>query len=151
MPEYNLLGDEILLYEDTAARTDGVWNATPSWQLQEDFSDISFNAGRKHIEIPKRRYVQHRFGRKEWALSFTLNVSPGDAFYARVIAAIRSGDPLHLAICTQPIATSGLIYDHADFILTGPIDGSLDNPATIPIEAHVDAASPNEPTTTTVS
>lgn len=142
MPETcgELLGDDFTLNWDTE---DPQSFTAPTWANQPSVGDIGFNMGRVEVEIPKRKAVKTaRGGRQEWELTFTMNYARDNAFHMAVIAAIESGDQIHLALA------DGIIDDpddpaenlwHAWWFLTGNLGASLDEGATVEITGKVHA------------
>ena len=127
-----LLGDDFTLFYDTADSF-----GSPTWVAQVSVGDISFDPGNEQVEIPLRIATKvYKKGRGDWTLSFSLNYDKSNTFHMAVRDAIRTGDPIHIALCDGDNITTG-DYWHAWWMLSGPVDASLDSPATIDVEAKV--------------
>lgn len=128
-----LLGDDYELALDTAASGAGSYS-TPTWAKQTSLGDIKFDMANETPEIPKRIVTKvYKKGRGDWKLSFTMNFDPTNTFHVKVRDAIRTGARVHLAIAEGPIASAD--YHHAWWLLTGPLDASLDSAASYEVEA----------------
>lgn len=135
MPVAELLGDHFQVYLDIE---DPQSFTLPSWQRQTSIGDIGFDWAKEQVEIPKRKSVKgYQGGRQDWEFTFTMNYDRDNAFHQLVIAHIENSEPLHLAL------TDGILDDdaenlwHAWWLLTGPLDASLDTNANIEITAKV--------------
>lgn len=127
-----LLGDDFSLFWDS----NDDWDS-PSWVAQISVGDIGMDHANEQVEIPLRIAVKvYKKGRGDWSLTFTSNYDRSNAFHMAVRDAIRTGDPIHLAFADgDDIETAD--YTHAWWMLSGPIEASLDNPASIDVEAKV--------------
>lgn len=144
----NQLGEEQRLYYDSAANFN---SAASGWSHETDLGDVTFNYGKRRVEVPNRgTVVKTRLGRQEWNLSFELNVNPGGTFHDAVVGHIANGVRIHLAVADGNTSTNGTTYRHAWFLLTGELSLPVDDNATISGEGTVDASSTDEPETVTV-
>lgn len=127
-----LLGDDYELCLDTASTGAGDYD-TPTWAKQTSLGDIKFDTASEKPEIPKRIGTKvYKKGRDDWKLSFTMNFDPANTFHVKIRDAIRTGDKVHLGLFEGPNATAD--FHHAWFLLTGPLDASLDSPASYEVE-----------------
>ena len=128
-----LVGDDFELLWDTEVPYSF---ATPTWVAQDSLSDIELNVGKVAIEIPKRSPTKTRQGgRAEWSMSFTMNYSRTNTFHQAVMAAIQSGDPIHIGICDGEYGVDAENLWHAVWHLTGPLSASIDEGVTVEVDA----------------
>lgn len=124
------LGDDFRLNYDANSNY-----GTPSWANQTSIGDLGFDFAGEQVEIPKRIGVKvYKGGRQDWELSFTMNYDANNTFHTAVRSAVENKSKIHLALSDGNIATNGTHYWHAWWLLTGPLDCSLDAPATIEIK-----------------
>ena len=127
-----LLGDDFTLFWDA----DSSWSA-PNWEAQVSVGDIGFDPGNEQVEIPIRIVTKvYKKGRGDWTLSFTINYDKTNTFHMAVRDAIRTGDPIHIALCDGDDIETG-DYWHAWWMLSGPIGASLGTAASIDVEGKV--------------
>lgn len=125
-----MLGDDFTLNWDNTAN----YNAS-SWLEQTSVGDLQFDMANETPEIPKRIATKvYKSGRQDWKLSITMNYDPSNTFHAAMRDAIRTGDRVHLALAEGDISVNTTDYWHAWWLVTGPLDASLDQPATYAVE-----------------
>lgn len=127
-----MLGEDFELYYDS-----GDNYSSPTWGGEQcSVGDVGFDQGGENVEVPKRCGTKaYKKGRNDWRLTFTMNFEKDDTFHEAVRDAIRTGDPIHLALADGDIANNTTDYWHAWWLLSGPLDASLDTPATYEVEA----------------
>lgn len=125
-----MLGDDFTLNYDVDSNY-----SSPNWVKQTSVGDLQFDMANETPEIPKRIGTKvYKSGRQDWKLSITMNYDTGNTFHQAMRDAIRTGNRIHLAIAEGNIAVNTTDYWHAWWLVKGPLDASLDNPATYDIE-----------------
>jgi len=127
-----LLGDDFRIFWDQDNDFD-----TPDWVEEISIGDMSFDPGNKQVEIPKRiPFVTYKKGRADWSLKFNLNYDKTNDMHMAIRDAITNGTKIHLAICDGDNITEN-DYWHANWFVTGPLDGALDKPAGYAVEGKI--------------
>lgn len=138
-----LLGDDYRLYWDTADSF-----GTPTWVWQRNVGDFGLDDSGEQVEVPIRwPWKFYKKGRQDTELTFAMNMhnTTAEAFGRAVRDAMRDGSQLHLALAEGAITSFD--YLHAWWIVTGPLDLSLDAPAVYSVSAKlsVDFGTNEEP------
>ena len=141
-------GDDYKLYLDTADS----WS-TPTWAEIKAASELSVDRVPSDVEVPERGSdTGHMQGYADPVISFTLLEDVGDTNVETIIAAIHSGDMVHLAVSRGDIATATNKYWHMEAVLLGaPLSAGRGEPASYDVEAKRHANSDNTLTRETVS
>lgn len=124
-----LLGDDFRLFWDS----DNDWDS-PDWNEQISIGDLGFDPKSEQVEIPKRIATKtYKKGRGDWTLSFTMNYDKTNTFHMACRDAWTNGTKIHLAIADGDSMDDN-DYWHANWMLSGPLNASLDSGASIDIE-----------------
>jgi hypothetical protein len=126
--------------------------ASPVWSAIKGVGDIGVNPNPDDVAVPERGgNTGHMHGEQDPEITFTLYEDTGDTNAETLIAALHSGDMVHVAISRGLMATNGTKYQHMESCLFADLSANRPDPSSYQVTARKHANSDNNFARATIS
>lgn len=110
--------------------------ASPTWSEIKACGDVAAAPQADDVEVPERGGpTGHLHGEQNPQFTYTLFEDQGDANVESLVAAIYSGDSVHLAVSRGAINTNGVKYLHMECVQFADLSANRADPSQYAVTA----------------